>query len=114
MATDWVTLAKEVNSNGMELYKKSTGTMSAFSKLAAAATADGVLDKKTKELMAVAIAIVGGCEGCIAYHAQAAIKAGATEAEFLETIGVAIEMGGGPATVYGGQALEAYAALSAG
>jgi AhpD family alkylhydroperoxidase len=114
MAKDWVALAKEVNSNGMALYKKAPGTMGAFSKLAAAATADGALDKKTKELMAVAIAIVDGCEGCIAYHTQAAIKAGATEAEFLETIGVAIEMGGGPATVYGGQALEAYAALSAG
>ena len=42
------------------------------------------------------------------------MTAGASEAEFLEAVNVAIEMGGGPATVYGGEAVEAFAALSAG
>ncbi len=114
MTIDWQALAQEVTDNGMALYKKSPGTMGAFSKLTQAATADGALDKKTKELMAVAISIVDHCDGCIAYHTAAAIKAGATEAEYLETIGVAIEMGGGPSSVYGGKALEAYTVLSAG
>ena len=82
--------------------------MKAFGSLASAATKDGALDKKTKELMAIAISISIRCEGCIAYHTHNAFKAGASREEMLETINVAIEMGGGPSTVYGAKALEAY------
>jgi AhpD family alkylhydroperoxidase len=61
--------------------------------------------------MALAIAIAAPCEGCIVYHARAAKKKGASREQVAETIAVAIEMGGGPATVYGGEALAAYDAL---
>ena len=57
--------------------------------------------------MALAIAIAIRCEGCIAYHVHDAIAAGATREEIAETIGVAVMMGGGPAAVYGAEALEA-------
>jgi AhpD family alkylhydroperoxidase len=82
--------------------------MKAFGSLASAATKDGALDKMTKELMAIAISISIRCEGCIAYHTLNAFKAGASREEMLETINVAVEMGGGPSTVYGAKALEAY------
>jgi AhpD family alkylhydroperoxidase len=72
------------------------------------ATKGGTLEPKIKELMALAISIVQGCEGCIAFHTRAAHKKGATRDEVLETIAVAVEMGGGPAAVYGAEALEAY------
>ena len=61
-----------------------------------------------KELIAFAISIAGRCDGCVAYHAKKAAEAGATREEILETIGVAVQMGGGPSMVYGGEALRAY------
>jgi len=83
-------------------------TTSAFGKLVSVATADGALSLKTKELIAFAIAIAVRCDGCLAHHAQAVLKAGATRNEVAEMIGVAILMGGGPSTVYGVEALRAY------
>jgi AhpD family alkylhydroperoxidase len=73
----------------------------AFSGLHAAAFAEGVIDVKTKELIALALAVSQQCDGCIAAHARGAARRGATEAEVAETIGVVILMNGGPATVYG-------------
>ena len=85
----------------------------AFSALGQVATKPGAIDARTKELIALAISIAVRCDGCIGFHTQAAIRHGATREEVLETIGVAIYMGGGPSYVYGGQALEAFDALSA-
>jgi AhpD family alkylhydroperoxidase len=86
----------------------------AFSALGQAATKPGAIDGKTKELIALGIAIAARCDGCIGFHTHAAIRHGASRDEVLETIGVAISMGGGPSYVYGAQALEAYDALSQG
>jgi len=69
---------------------------------------DGALSAATKELMAVAIAISEGCRGCIASHARGAVRHGATEEQMAETVGVAIQLGGGPASVYGPEAWEAF------
>ena len=76
--------------------------------LSAAAVADGVLDSKTKELIALAIAVTRQCDGCIAAHARNAARKGATEAEVAEALGVAISMNGGPGTVYGPRAFAAF------
>ena len=84
----------------------------AFSGLARAASGPGALDMKTKELIALAIGISGRCDGCIGFHTAAAIKQGATREEVLETIDMAIYMGGGPSFVYGAQALEAFDQLA--
>jgi AhpD family alkylhydroperoxidase len=69
---------------------------------------DGALPAATKELMAVAIAVSQGCKGCIASHARGAARKGATEEQMAETIGVTIQMGGGPASVYGPEAWDAF------
>lgn len=82
-------------------------TWGGFGQLHKEAVADGVLSAKVKELMALAISVAEGCEGCIAYHASGAVRAGATEEEAAEAIGVALLMRGGPATDYGPRALEA-------
>ena len=55
----------------------------------------------------MAIGISVHCDGCIAYHVHDALNAGATREEVVETIGVALMMGGGPSVVYGCEALEA-------
>jgi len=79
-----------------------------FAELHHAAFADGAIDAKTKELMALAISVVEGCDGCIASHAQAAARAGAGRQEAAEAIGVAFLMKGGPASIYGPRAYDAF------
>ena len=79
-----------------------------FGELHHAAFAPGVLDAKTKELIAMAIGVVEGCDGCIASHAQAAARAGASRQEAAEAIGVTFLMKGGPATIYGPRAYDAF------
>lgn len=101
-------LLKELASQGRELRSLIPGVYEGFGQLHAAAFAEGQVDKKTKELIALGIAIAVRCDGCIASHARGAATNGATEAEVAETIGVAISMSGGPGTVYGPRALAAY------
>jgi AhpD family alkylhydroperoxidase len=79
-----------------------------YRQMHAAAYAAGALDEKTKELIALAIAVSKECDGCIAAHARGAARTGATEAEVAETLGVTIAMNGGPATVYGPRAFAAF------
>jgi AhpD family alkylhydroperoxidase len=84
-----------------------------FGEMHAAAFAPGSLDAKTKELIALAIAVSVRCDGCIAAHARGAARNGATEAEVAETLGVTISMNGGPATVYGPRAFAAFKEFAA-
>lgn len=85
----------------------------AFSGLHSAALAPGVLDAKSKELIALAVAVATQCDGCIASHAKGAARHGATEAEVAETLGVVILMIGGPGTVYGPRALASFRSFAA-
>jgi AhpD family alkylhydroperoxidase len=78
-----------------------------YKELHDAALAPGALDAKTKELIALAIAVSKECDGCIAAHAHAAVQHGATPHEAAEAIGVTFLMNGGPATVYGARAFAA-------
>jgi AhpD family alkylhydroperoxidase len=79
-----------------------------FGQLHKAAIADGVLSARFKELIALTVAVVKQCDGCIAYHAKAAARRGATAEEVAEALGVALLMDGGPASVYAPRAWEAY------
>lgn len=83
-------------------------TMKAFSALARAALEPKALDVKTKELIALAIAVAVRCDSCVAFHAEAAVRQGATREEVLEVIATAIYMGAGPSVMYAAQALEAF------
>ncbi len=81
----------------------------AFTRLSAAATkTDGALPARIKEAMALAIAVATQCDGCIAVHARAAVRAGATPEEVAEALGVVILMRGGPAATYAPRAWAAY------
>jgi len=84
-----------------------------FGELQRAAFAPGAIDTRTKELIALAIAVVEGCDGCIASHAEAAARAGATRQEAAEAIGVTFLMKGGPATIYGPRAYDAFCEFEA-
>lgn len=72
------------------------------------ALAPGALDTRFKELIALAIAVADGCDGCIASHARGAVRAGATRQEAAEAIGVTFLMKGGPATIHGPRAYAAF------
>jgi AhpD family alkylhydroperoxidase len=85
----------------------------AFAGLHRSAVADGVVPARVKELVAVAIAVVKQCDGCIAYHARAAARAGATPEEVAEVLGVALLMDGGSASVYAPRAWAAYEEFAA-
>lgn len=98
---------QHLKSSMRRLSKELKGPMAGFTQLHAKSMTEGALNTKVKELMALAIAICVRCDGCVAYHVHDALRAGATRAEILETIGVAIMMGGGPATIYGCEAFEA-------
>ena len=104
---DYPHLRAELQQLTQKLIKEIPSSMSGFSSLHKAALADGALNKKTKELIALGIAIAACCDGCIAYHVHDSIKAGASHQEIMEAIGVAILMGGGPGMVYGCEALAA-------
>jgi AhpD family alkylhydroperoxidase len=90
-----------------KLSRELRSPMSAFAQLNGAATAEGALNTKIKQLIALGIGVTVRCDGCIAFHVHDAIRAGASRQEIMETIGIAILMGGGPAMVYGCEALEA-------
>jgi AhpD family alkylhydroperoxidase len=79
-----------------------------FGELHRASFAPGALDTRTKELIALAIGVVDGCDGCIASHARSAVQAGASRQEAAEAIGVTFLMKGGPATIYGPRAYAAF------
>lgn len=93
---------------GAALMKAAPEQMRAFTALMVAASKEGAISTRHKELTALAIAITQRCEGCILHHVDAARRHGANRDEIVEIVGIAIEMGGGPATVYGATALAAF------
>ena len=108
MPKSYPEIADDLNGSIAELRKGIPETMKGFSALATAATAEGILDAKTKDLIATAIGVAVRCDGCIALHVKAAVKGGVSREEMLEILGMAVYMGGGPSMVYAAQALDAY------
>lgn len=79
-----------------------------FAQLTSAAFAPGNLDRSVKELIALAIGVAQGCDGCSAPHAHAAVKAGVTKQQAAEVIGVTFLRHRGPATIYGARDYTAF------
>ena len=110
--SDYDRTADAVNDASAELTRSHPNAMKGFKALGAVAYADGALSRNTKELIALALSIASRCDGCVAYHARRVSELGVERAEVIETIGVAIQMGGGPSMVYGGEALRAFNSFS--
>ncbi len=107
-------IADEFHAGFKQFAQDLQGPPQAFHALMDAATAEGALSTKYKELIAFAIGIAVRCDGCLAHHARAVLDAGATRQEVMEMIGVALMMGGGPSAVYGVEALRAYDTFARG
>jgi len=96
----------------MGVFAKSAPTlMEGFVKVSKTAVTAGSFSSAQKELIAVAIAVAKGCDDCILYHVEGARRHGAEETDLIEALEVAVEMGGGPAIMYAGKALEAFRGL---
>ena len=106
-------LTQSVSANLASLRRGQPEMMKGFSDLAAAATRDGALSRKTKELIALALGVAAHCDACIGFHAQSLVKLGATRAELEEALGMAVYMGGGPSLMYSANALAAFDEFSA-
>jgi AhpD family alkylhydroperoxidase len=111
--TDWPETAKDLSLELRNLRAGASDVMKAFSAIAQAALAPGALDAKTKELIALAIAVATRCDDCVAFHSKAAVEQGATRDEVLETLGMAIYMGAGPSAMYASHALGAFTQFEA-
>lgn len=83
-----------------------------FGALARAATTPGALDTRTKELIALGIAVAVRCDDCIGFHMQALVREGATREQVAEALGMAVYMGGGPSLMYAAHAMEAFEEFS--
>jgi AhpD family alkylhydroperoxidase len=86
--------------------------MKSFGDLGRAATTNGALDEKTKELIALALSVAARCDPCIGFHTQSLVKLGATRQEVDETLGVTVYMGGGPSLMYAASACAAFEEFS--
>jgi AhpD family alkylhydroperoxidase len=101
-------LTRSISSGLSSLRTSTPEVMKSFGELGRAATSNGALDAKTKELIALALGVAARCDPCIGFHAQTLVKLGATRQEIDETLGVTTYMGGGPSLMYAANAIAAF------
>nr|WP_084582893.1 carboxymuconolactone decarboxylase family protein [Sphingomonas azotifigens] len=107
---DWNTYREQVLAGVGSLGKLTPDTVRGYAMIGGAGAKTNHLDAKTRELIAVAVAISLRCDGCITVHTDAARKAGATQEELAEALGVAIGLNAGAGLVYSTRAMDAFAA----
>ena len=113
MLPSYQDIIKDTSAEIAKLRAEIPDTLRGFSAMAQAASKDGVLDKKTKELIALALSVGARCDPCVGYHAQALVQLGATREEVAETLGMAVYMGGGPSLMYAAKTSAAFDEFSA-
>ena len=113
MMLDWNEYRQQISSAVGEIAKLSPDTVRGYVQLGGAGAKTGKLDAKTRELIALAVAVTRQCDGCITVHTDAAVKHGATREEIIEALGVAVAINAGAALVYSARTLDAYAARTA-
>lgn len=109
---DWKSYRGEVKKRAGDLAALAPEVMKGYLALAGSGEKARHLDGKTRELIALAVAVTTRCDGCIASHVEAGIKHGATREEIAEALGVAIAMNAGAALVYSTRTLDAFEQMS--
>jgi AhpD family alkylhydroperoxidase len=112
MTTNYRDITRSVSASLGQLRADQPDLMKNIRALSDTALRDGVLDHKTKELIALCLGVAGHCDACIGFHVKALVKAGATRAEIEEALGVAVYMGGGPSLMYAADVLIAFEQMS--
>ena len=105
---DWNTYRQQLTVRIGEIAKLSPDTIKGYQALSAAGQKTNLLGPKTRELISLAVAVTVRCDGCIAVHAEAAARHGASREEIAEALGVATAVNAGAALVYSTRVLDAY------
>lgn len=105
-------LTQNISGSLKILGQDSPDLMKSFNQLSQTAMRDGVIDPKTKEMIALGIGVASRCDGCIGFHVRTLVKMGMTLQELEELLGVAVYMGGGPSLMYAANALDAFKEFS--
>ncbi len=113
MMLDWNDYQQQVQAMVAEMGRSSLGTVRGYSELSDAGAKRDLLGAKTRELIALAVAVTRQCDGCIVIHTDAALKHGATRDEIAEALGVAVAVNAGAALVSSTRVPDAYAAKTA-
>ncbi|MGQ0698619.1 MAG: carboxymuconolactone decarboxylase family protein [Panacagrimonas sp.] len=113
-AVSYRDLTQAVTAHLATLRSSTPEVMKSFNELGRAATTAGALDRKTKELIALALSVASRCDPCIGFHMKSLVALGATRQEVDETLGVATYMGGGPSLMYAASAIVAFDEFSRG
>lgn len=108
MLPSYAEIIKDTSAEIATLRAEIPDTLKHFNAMAQAATKPGVLDAKTKELIAIALSVSVRCDPCLGYHSQALVKLGCTREELAEALGMAVYMGGGPSLMYASRASAAF------
>lgn len=104
---DWSAYRRELRAAMTHLTDLNPDMVAAYRTLAESGGSAGPLGEKMRELIALAVAVTTRCDGCIAVHTAAALKAGATQAEMAEALGVAVAVNAGSTMVYSARVIEA-------
>jgi AhpD family alkylhydroperoxidase len=110
MMLDWNAYQQDLGATIGDLAKLSPDTVRGYQTLGAANARASKLGEKVRQLISLAVAVTTRCDGCIVFHTEAALKAGATKEEISEALGVAVAMNAGAALVFSARALDALAA----
>lgn len=110
---DWNEYLNELKTTIGEIGHISPDITRGYATISSAGSKTAKLDPKTRELIAIAVAISLRGDGCITVHTSEAIKHGATKEEIVEALGVAITVNAGAALVYSARVLDAHAAKTA-
>lgn len=105
---DHTTLIHDINENLAPFRKAQPEAMQGFGQLVRAAMAEGAINAKNKELIALAIGVTQRCSGCIGFHVKALHRLQCTRAELEEMLSICVYMGGGPALMYAAEVIKAW------
>ncbi|MFT9214947.1 MAG: carboxymuconolactone decarboxylase family protein [Acetobacter malorum] len=105
---DWNAYRTHLGANTKVFAQLSPNTLKGLQTLETVPAEHKHLDAKTRELIALAVAVTTRCDGCISVHTVAAKKAGATKEEIAEALGVAVALNAGAAVVYSSRVLDAF------
>jgi len=108
MSGNYTQLTNDISKGVMAMGKDIPEVIKGFQQMSAGAGKEGALDEKTKELIAMAIGINARCQGCLGFHAKKLVALGTTDQEFMEMLGIAVYMGGGPSLMTSAEALMAF------
>ncbi|AXI46269.1 carboxymuconolactone decarboxylase [Sulfitobacter sp. SK012] len=109
---DWHDFMAETEANLAAFSKEVPQTVKGFGQMGRAAKAEGALSEKTKEFIALGIAIATRCDSCIGFHVRSLVRLKASRDELNEALAMATYMGGGPSYAYSAKALAAFDAFS--